>query len=69
MSIGILIKQKKFIAAELKKGNKDYEEIYQMAKYRQQIEEKILRNVVRKYKKELEKDLEESSRKIMRRVK
>lgn len=35
MSLAILIKQKKFIEAELKKGNKDYEEIYQKAKEKQ----------------------------------
>ena len=40
MSIGIFIKQKKFIEAELKKGNKNYEEIYQKAKEKQFKEEK-----------------------------
>lgn len=35
MSIGILTKQKKFIEAQLKKGNENYEEIYQMALDRQ----------------------------------
>ena len=40
MSIGLFIKQKEFINNELKKGNKDYEEIYQKAKKRQFKEER-----------------------------
>jgi len=40
MSIGLFVKQKKFIDAELKKGNKNYEEIYQKAKEKQFEEEK-----------------------------
>lgn len=40
MSLAILIKQKKFIKAELKKGNKNYEKIYQKAKEKQLEKEK-----------------------------
>lgn len=40
MSIGLFIKQKKFIDAELKKGRTDYEKIYQEAKEKQVEEEK-----------------------------
>lgn len=40
MSLAILIKQKKFIEAELKKGNKNYEKIYQKAKEKQLEKEK-----------------------------
>jgi len=39
MSFALFIKQKKFIEDELKKGNKDYEKIYQRAKEKQ-LEEK-----------------------------
>jgi len=42
MSIGLFIKQKKFIASELKKGRTDYEKIYQEAKEKQPEEEKKL---------------------------
>ena len=35
MSIGLFINQKKFIQSELKRGNKDYEEIYLKAKANQ----------------------------------
>ena len=40
MSIGLFIKQKKFIQRELEKGNKNYEEIYQKAKEKQFEEER-----------------------------
>jgi len=45
MSIGLFIKQKKFIQSELKKGNKDYEEIYRKAKKKQFKKEKRERRI------------------------
>ena len=56
MSIGLFVKQKKFIDAELKKGNKNYEEIYQKAKEKQakenKLADKLLKNTMGKLEKE-----------------